>query len=329
MRLSLLLTSIFVPFLSFIFYLNFVSMPALSAARAFNALHVPKSYTPTAIFVGGTSGIGQGMAEAFARHTQGDASIILVGRNRKAAEEIIAGFPKPTAPGVKHEFVECDMTLMKTVRRVAGELQARIPRVNFLVLTPGILTLDGRNETEEGIDRKLAVHYYGRWRFIKEMLPSVEAAHAAGEDAKVMSVLAAGQGGAIDLEDPGLKKSFSLPNAARSAPTYNDIMVIDFAARYPGISFIHGFPGGVNTGLLKASNTGSLRYARFIQPLFSPFLYSVEASGEHQLYALLNAGPGAVRTNAKGDDIGLQKNYYGSAEAMERLWKHTEEETTH
>jgi hypothetical protein len=29
----------------------------------------------------------------------------------------------------------------------------------------------------------------------------------------------------------------------------------------------------------------------------------------------------------KGDDIGLTKGYFGSKEAMGRLWAHTEEET--
>ncbi|KAF7298696.1 hypothetical protein MIND_00817000 [Mycena indigotica] len=321
------LASILLALLSFLYYHNLKPMPSLAAARAFNLAHVPTSYTPTAIFVGGTSGIGQGMAEAFARHTKGNASIILVGRNKAAAEAIIATFPKPTAPDVKHEFVECDITLMKNARRVAGELQARIPRINFLVLSPGVLTLDGRNETEEGIDRKLAVHYYGRWRFIRELLPSVEAAHAAGEDAKVMTVLAAGHGGAIDLDDLGLKKTFSLPNAARAAPTYNDIMVNDLAARYPGISFIHSYPGGVNTGLLKSSNSAALRYSRFLTPILSPFLYTVESAGEYQLHSLLKAGPGASRSNQRGEDIGLKTAYFGSEEAMKRLWKHTEEET--
>ncbi|KAF7352057.1 hypothetical protein MVEN_01168200 [Mycena venus] len=302
-------------------------MPSLSTVRAFNAAFSP-SHTPVAIFVGGTSGIGQGMAEAFARHTKGNAHIVLVGRSRAAAEAIIATFPKPTVPGVKHEFVECDITLMKNVQRVAGELRARIPKINFLVLTPGVLTMNGRNETEEGIDRKLAVHYYGRWRFIKDLLPAVEEAHKAGEDAKVMSILAAGHGGKIDLGDLGLKKSFSVANAAAAAPTYNDIMVNDLAARHPGLSFIHAHPGTVATNLLKTSDTRILRAANsFLTPLLSPFMYSVETSGEHQLYGLLKAVPGAVRTNDKGDDIGLTKAYYGSPDAMARLWKHTEEAT--
>ncbi|KAJ6533419.1 NAD(P)-binding protein [Mycena vulgaris] len=301
-------------------------MPSLSTVRAFNAAFAP-SYTPVAIFVGGTSGIGQGMAEAFARHTKGNAHIVLVGRNRAAAEAILATFPKPTAPGAKHEFVECDITLMKNVGRVAGELRSRIPTINFLVLTPGVMTMNGRNETEEGIDRKLAVHYYGRWRFIQDLLPAVEAAKKAGQDAKVMSVLAAGMGGAIDLEDLGLKKSFSIANAAAAAPTYNDIMVNDLAARYPGLSFVHSYPGVVRTGLLKASDSRFIKASAFLMPLLTPFSYSVEASGEHQLYALLKAGPGAVRTNDKGDDIGLSKGYYGSPEAMKRLWKHTADAT--
>ncbi|KAJ6537775.1 hypothetical protein B0H19DRAFT_1038135 [Mycena capillaripes] len=302
-------------------------MPSLSTVRSFNAAFSP-SYTPVAIFVGGTSGIGQGMAEAFARHTNGNAHIVIVGRNRAAAESIIATFQKPTATGVTHEFVECDVTLMKNVHRVASELRARIPKINFLVLTPGVLTMNGRNETEEGIDRKLAVHYYGRWRFIKDLLPSLESAHKEGEDAKVMSVLAAGKGGEIDLEDLGLKKSFSLPNAAAAATTYNDIMVNDLAARHPGLSFIHSYPGFVATNLFKASDSRLFKASSsIILPLIKPFAYSVETSGEHQLYGLLKAGPGAVRTNDKGDDIGLTKAYYGSPEALVRLWKHTEEAT--
>jgi hypothetical protein len=47
----------------------------------------------------------------------------------------------------------------------------------------------------------------------------------AGEDAKVMSVFAAGRDGEIDLDDLGLKKNYSVSNAATAAPTYNDMML--------------------------------------------------------------------------------------------------------
>ncbi|KAJ7106990.1 hypothetical protein C8R44DRAFT_885672 [Mycena epipterygia] len=135
-----------------------------------------------------------------------------------------------------------------------------------------------------------------------------------------MSALAAGHGSAIYLEDLGLKKSFTLPSAGAGVTLYNDIMV------NPGLSFIHSYPGVMRSGL-RASDSSWIKASDVLMPLLTPFSYSVEASGEHQLYSLLKAGPGALRTNDKGDDIGLVKAYHGGADAMSRLWKHTEEAT--
>lgn len=146
-------------------------MPPLASILPTNrAAASSLSYRPVAVFVGGTSGIGAGMARAFARHRNGDAHIILIGRNRAAAEQVIASFPKPSDGGesVRHEFVECDVTLMRNVRKVAAELVQQLPKLNFLVLTQGMMTMKGRDETDEGIDRKLALHYYSRWRFTYE-----------------------------------------------------------------------------------------------------------------------------------------------------------------
>ena len=64
-----------------------------SAIRSSNAGHaLPR--TPVAIFVGGTSGIGRSMAEAFARYTKRNAHIVLIGRNQAAAESILVTLPK-------------------------------------------------------------------------------------------------------------------------------------------------------------------------------------------------------------------------------------------
>ncbi|KAJ6613686.1 hypothetical protein B0H10DRAFT_1689826, partial [Mycena sp. CBHHK59/15] len=52
-------------------------MSTLTVAQSFNSAFCP-TYTPVAIFASGTSGIGQAMAEAFARYTGGRAHIILI-----------------------------------------------------------------------------------------------------------------------------------------------------------------------------------------------------------------------------------------------------------
>lgn len=184
------------------------------------------NYPPVAVFVGGTAGIGRGMVDALARYTNGNASIIIIGRNRAAAEEILSHLPKPTNSQVKHEFIQCDVTRMKNVHATTQEILSRHPKINFLVLTAGFMSTKGRDETEEGLDKKLAAHYYSRWKFIDELLPALRRASDDKEDAKVISVFSAGMGkGEIDMEDLGLKKTYSLTRAASHAATYNDLMV--------------------------------------------------------------------------------------------------------
>lgn len=145
-------------------------MPSLSAIHSSNASFKPAYRRPVGIFVGGTSGIGAGMATRFAQYTNGDADVVIVGRNRAAAESLLAAMPNPGGPepAPRREFVACDATLMREVGRVTKELRESYSKINFLVLTQGILTVNGRDETEEGIDKKLALHYYSRWKFIHE-----------------------------------------------------------------------------------------------------------------------------------------------------------------
>jgi NAD(P)-dependent dehydrogenase (short-subunit alcohol dehydrogenase family) len=189
-------------------------------------LHYSPQYTPTAVFVGGTAGIGRGMVETFGRRTKGDANIIIIGRNRAAAEEILAELPKSKNPNVKHEFIQCDVSRMKNVHQATQQLLSRHPKINFLVLTAGLISTKGRNETEEGLDVKLAVHYYSKWAFINGLMPALEKAIDEKEDGKVVSVFSAGQGkGKIDMDDLGLARTFSLSRAASHAATYNDLMV--------------------------------------------------------------------------------------------------------
>lgn len=146
-------------------------MPSLPIVRATNA-SIFYPYRPVALFVGGTAGIGEGMARAFAQHARGDADVFIAGRNRAAGEAILASMPtvapKDGVPAPRREFVECDATLMRNVRSAAAEIKAKTDRVNYMVITSGMLGFQGRDETDEGIDRKLALHYYARWTFINE-----------------------------------------------------------------------------------------------------------------------------------------------------------------
>lgn len=160
-------------------------MPSLSAAKKSNATFT-STYRPTAVFVGGTSGVGEGSAIAFAKATKGtstnspafrlvwagcadelipqsgNAHIIISGRNKESAERIIASFPKTEHS--QYDFVYCDATLMRNVVTAAEEIKSKVESINYLVLSQGMMNLEGFTPTSEGIDRKLALHFYGRWK---------------------------------------------------------------------------------------------------------------------------------------------------------------------
>lgn len=327
---------------------------------------------PVAVFVGGTSGIGQGMVEVFAEQTQGKSHIIIVGRNRAAAERILDDLAKPSTPSTTfsattpsehadaanspyiREFVECDATLIKNVDRATKEILARHEKINYLVVSCGFSALGGRDETSEGIDKKLAVHYYARWKFIGDLLPALERTRGEGGEATVMSVMAASYGGEIDCNDLGLKKAYSAPRAALVAPTYNDLMMEasggyhitaqlftdinlqSYAAKSPSLTFIHAHPGFVRTNYMSSSRSPILRA---LSPLFlssySPvglLMRTMSTSqiqtGEYMWNAIretTKAHPGTWRTGARGNDLGM-KRYYGNDAQRETLWTHTEQE---
>jgi hypothetical protein len=206
------------------FSFNTVKMPSLSKAHTSNAGFSP-SYLPVALFVGGTSGIGQATAQAFARSTNGNAHIIICGRNRATAEATMASFPKSSKS--RYEFVQCDVSLLKNVHATTADLLTKIPKLNFLVLSSGYLTskMKDRDDTSEGLPKKLVTDYYARWTFVYELMPLLKKAKETGEDAKVLSVLAPGRGGPIDLKDLGMEKEYSVLKEMGNAATYNDLMI--------------------------------------------------------------------------------------------------------
>lgn len=202
-------------------------MPSLPAVVSSNALFSP-SYIPVGVFIGGTSGIGQAMAEALARYTSGRAHIIIIGRNSTAGKQILDSLPRSNIEGdpeLRRDFIHCDAALMKNVQATANDLLKDLPKINYLILSAGFVNLGGRDETEEGIDKQLALRYYSRWKFIHELLPLLRNAKDAGEDAKVMSVLGAGHAASITLDDLAMKKSYSGFRAAAASVAYNDYML--------------------------------------------------------------------------------------------------------
>ncbi|KAJ3504646.1 hypothetical protein NLJ89_g7828 [Agrocybe chaxingu] len=328
-------------------------MPSLSVAKAANAAFTP-SYVPIMVITGATSGIGQAIAQLFANNQHGRARLVLVGRNRAAAESIIASLPKPPSPAAQdapeqdqqpstettkpqpsYEFISCDMSLMKNVHDLARDLSTRLPHINFLVHSAGVFGFGGRQETAEGIDYKLASRYYARWALTNDLLPLLRKAKDLGQPASVLSILGAGEGPEkVDLEDLGLKKNYSGAKAMMQSVSYNDLMVAvsdgqsDFflSSSLPGarnspnasppLRLHTMYPGFVDTGMFSSSNP-ILKFIKFLfRPILRLILTTPQDCAEYVLHALLDADKGMYRRNSPGDDVGMTK--FPQADGVEK-----------
>lgn len=299
-------------------YLYQQSEMALAAVRAANAA-AGKFPGRRAVVVGGTSGIGHGVA---LRLAQADFDVTIVGRNEAAGQEIVKQLN--SAGKGRSEFVKVDGLNLSNAYDFGDAYLARNPSLDVLVITQGIATMQGRTETVEGLDVKLALHYYGRIAFIDALLPALRKAPSP----RVLSVLSGGVHSVYShwKDDPELKSHYSLKNAADAAGFYNDLSAeaLSREADNKDILFVHAAPGAV------ATNWGSdfpwylKGPIRFIKTYLSFLLTSLEDCGEFMSAPLLQPRqPGEPGWRIMGRHSQPASPTSAQEEARDFVWAHT------
>eukprot|EP00603_Paraphysomonas_imperforata_P002364 CAMPEP_0114437164 /NCGR_PEP_ID=MMETSP0103-20121206/13859_1 /TAXON_ID=37642 ORGANISM="Paraphysomonas imperforata, Strain PA2" /NCGR_SAMPLE_ID=MMETSP0103 /ASSEMBLY_ACC=CAM_ASM_000201 /LENGTH=276 /DNA_ID=CAMNT_0001607521 /DNA_START=181 /DNA_END=1011 /DNA_ORIENTATION=+ len=264
------------------------------------------------------------------RLAQARASVTIVGRNQNRGQEIVqqmqqlasAAASTTSEPSLtpQFSFMQCDASLMKNIQTCVNDYKANNESLDILVLTQGIASMNGYTPTSEGIEQKLAIHYYGRVLFTKLLLPLL----AASPDARVMSVLSAGVHAPYSLykTDPDLEKNFSIKNGADSAGFYNDIAMAKLAAENEKVSFFHTCPGFVGS----AWGSEFAWYLKGpIRLLQATFATSVQDCAEYHFRSLVSsecAGGGAHYMNQRGEPTTVTKL---QEEAADTVWAHTQE----
>ena len=195
-----------------------------------------------ALVVGGTGGIGYALACRIAA-TSTSSTVIISGRTKPE------NLPHPNV-----EFRPLDASSMRQIKKYtdAFKLAQGQNKLDFLIMSQALMTTAGRTETSEGIDYKMALHYYGKQLLIRELLPVLQ------PNAKVIIVLDGRLGDPTKLkwDDLDLKNHFSLANAAQHCMVMNDAMIQYHAAQQlvKGTSrrhYMHVFPGAVKTTIWK------------------------------------------------------------------------------
>ncbi|KUJ06448.1 uncharacterized protein LY89DRAFT_692431 [Mollisia scopiformis] len=249
-------------------------MVSLSQVQASNALIssiFPKRLV--ALFVGGTSGIGEVTLKRFAQYTN-QPRAYFVGRSQDAAERIVAEC-KTLNPGGEFIFVKADVSLIRVVDEVCEEIKAKEKVLNLLFMSQGVMSMD-RSKTSEHVHLLAALNYYSRIRFITNLLPLLQNAPTLR---RVVNVGGGGLEGPLDVTDfPALR--VPVPELRGHLITLVTFGIEAVAKTAPTVSFIHNYPGTVYTGLYRDMDA---------PPFDTSLSVPIEECGERHFYLTTSA----------------------------------------
>jgi len=196
-------------------------------------------------------------------------------------------------PEATINFIETEVSLIKNVDSATNEIKSKEKKVDVLHVSPGYLSFGGRLDSSEGIDIPHALRYYSRLRFVYNLLPLLH----ASSNPRVISILAAGMEKPIDVTNLELKRDFNTQTAMFNGTTQTTLALEELAKSNPDITFIHKYPGFVDTSVLHTLLTTAkgiyvlpaLFADWFIVPVVNLFAMSVDEAGERGLFLATSA----------------------------------------
>ncbi|KAK1991899.1 hypothetical protein LX36DRAFT_589520 [Colletotrichum falcatum] len=299
-------------------------MVAIAQVRQSNARLTAETVPRTAVFVGGTSGIGKStLAELVSLGFPVKAYVVGRRATEAAVKPLLEDLRRGN-PSSELVWVEGEVSLLSETRRICEWIRARETRLDLLCLTAGYAPFGGRNNTAEGLDVTHALEYYGRMLFTLHLLPLLRASPAG----RVLTVLAGsmlrrGAGGGLLLDDLNLEG----PGAFGGVRTQTHMAVMNtlFLDRLSaeeeksggggggGVTFVHNWPGAVDTGNAARHHAPSFwspvpLTALLLRPLFLVIGSGEKEAGERHLFLATSGdfgggeGKGAGARNTRGEE---------------------------
>jgi NAD(P)-dependent dehydrogenase (short-subunit alcohol dehydrogenase family) len=231
-----------------------------------------------AVFVGATSGIGLYTLKEFARQAI-EPRVYFTGRSQEAGSRIEAEC-RALNPKGQFTFMKADTSLLKVVDEVCKTIKTKEKSVNLLFMTAGALVFDG--STAEDLPYALALAYYGRTRFILNLLPLIKAATGTR---RVVTTLAGTKEGQIDVNDIQASKLSSPLKARGHLVSMITLTLEEIAKSAPTVSFIQDYPGFVKTNIGRDAKGAMWVILKVMGAVLGPFKYVPEKEcGERHLF---------------------------------------------
>jgi retinol dehydrogenase 12 len=179
-----------------------------------------------ALVTGATNGIGRVTAQELARR---GARLLLVARDRARGEASAAGI-RDAAGGPAPDVLLADLSSQADVRRLAGEVRGRTPRLDLLVNNAGAIFAE-REVSADGLEMTFALNHLAYFLLTLELLPLLERAPRS----RIVNVASvAHERGRIDFDDLQGERGYSMWKAYQQSKLANVLFTRELARRLGG-----------------------------------------------------------------------------------------------
>jgi NAD(P)-dependent dehydrogenase (short-subunit alcohol dehydrogenase family) len=265
----------------------------------------------TVVVTGATSGIGRATAIGLARM---GAYVAVAGRDRTRAETVA---DEVRAAGGTAEMFVADLSSQVEVRRLAGDLLQKLPRIDVLVNNAGGYW-DTRHVTADGLERTFAVNHLAPFLLTNLLLDRL----VQSAPARVVTVASNAQSmGRIAFDDLQDEQSYSGSRAYNQSKLANVMFTYELARRSRATpvtaNALH--PGLVSTSF-GAEDPAITQ--RLVVPFLRPFMKTAARGAMTSIH--LASDPGIERESGlfftKSKPVRSSKQSYDEAAAA-RLWQ--------
>ncbi|KFY54646.1 hypothetical protein V496_07226 [Pseudogymnoascus sp. VKM F-4515 (FW-2607)] len=273
--------------------------------------------------------------ERLAKENNADLVCVFAGATSGSGAGALEAMVDKINPSCKLEFLEAQVSLLSDVDRVCRQIAAAEKKVDLLYMSPGCIPFGGPRYTKEGIETSFSISYYSRMRLIQNLLPLLRKSTRP----RVLTLLNGGKEKPMFEDDIGLEKRWSAEAVIAHTTTMTSLALEHLSKDDERITFLHVFPGLVNSGNFIRVNAAESAgvfwrvmltvFCRMITAVQLIFGITPEECGERQAYHLTSEqfGPGAWRignsSEAVSAHVGGVFETYRDDGWSEMIWKHT------
>ncbi|RKX79647.1 MAG: short-chain dehydrogenase [Spirochaetes bacterium] len=271
---------------------------------------------PIVLITGANRGIGREIALNLAK---AGLTVVMGCRDIPRSESVRKAIIKESGNTGVH-LLQIDLCSMKSIRAFTESFSQKYERLDVLINNAGVFS-SIREETQDGLEKTMAVNYFGPFLLTNLLLPML----IWSDDARIITLASDSyKGGEIDLNDLNMKKSkYRGFKAYSNSKLAMILFTLELAERLKdrGISVNAVHPGSAPTGIWPDERW----YFRLLTLLIKPFMVSVAEAAQTPVFLAISEEARGItgcyfrnmkikEIKGKGKDPFLKK----------KLWEHTE-----